>query len=75
MEHGEHPEEVSTQPGVTPISVCVINKMLHIWLDTAQTQTSQLITTVECLALPIPTEMGTDDRWHWTTTFSEHNHK
>ena len=75
MEHGEHPEEVSTQPGAMSISVCVIGEMDHIWLDAAQTQASQLITAVECLALPIPTEMGVDDRWHWTTTFSERNHK
>jgi hypothetical protein len=75
MEHGEHPEEVLTQPGAMPISVCVIGEMDHIWLDVAQMQASQLITTVECLALPIPTEMGMDDRRHWTTTFSKCNHK
>jgi hypothetical protein len=75
MEHGEHPEEVSTQPGATPISVCVISEMDHIWLEAAQTQASQLITAVECLPLSIPTEMGVDDRWYWTTIFSKCNHK
>jgi len=64
-----------TQPGAMPISVCVIGEMDHIWLDAAQMQALQLITAVECLVLPIPTEMGTDDRWHWTITFSERNHK
>jgi len=75
VEHREHPEEVLTQPGAMPISVCVIGEMDHIWLDAAQMQALQLITMVECLVLQIPTEMGTDDRQYWTTIFSECNHK
>jgi hypothetical protein len=64
MEHGENTKYISTQPSATPIGTGVISEMDGVRLDAAQTQASQLIAAVQCLALPIPTEMGTDDRWH-----------